>query len=114
MILVRPSTSCADLRAEDLVDLLARRGRVLDRVVQHRRDDGRVVEPHFRQDGGDFERMAEIGVAGGALLHAVGVHRVDVGLVEQFLVRVRIVPAHAFDEFVLPHHCKGRPEKAAD
>ena len=109
----QPVDELADLRAEDLVDLLARRGRVLDRVVQHRGDDGRVVEPHFRQDRGDFERMAEIGVAGGALLHAVGAHRVDIGLVQQFLVRVRIVPAHAFDEFILPHHCKGRPGKVA-
>ena len=47
----------ADLFAERLVDILARDGGVFDRVVQHGRDDGRVVDFQFGQDRGDFERM---------------------------------------------------------
>ena len=81
----------ADLAAEQLVDLGARRRGVLDGVVQQRRDDGRVVELEVGQDRGDFERMREVGIAGGALLRAMRLHGVDVGAVEQVLVGVRIV-----------------------
>ena len=35
-------------------------GRVLDDIVQQRRDDGRVVELQVGEDGGDFERVGEI------------------------------------------------------
>ena len=123
--LVRPSTKCADIRAEDLVDLRARGRRVFDRVVQQRRRDGRVVELEVGQDRRDFKRMGEIRIAGGALLLAVRLHGVDVGAVEQRLVGVRVVAAHPLDQFVLPHHrrpalwfsqlCQwlGRPAKAA-
>ena len=97
----------ADLRAEQLVDLVARDRRVLDRVVQHRRDDRGVVELELGEDRGDFERMREIGIAGGALLLAVRLHREDVGAIEQVLVRLGIVAADALDQFVLPHHFWG-------
>ncbi len=50
----------ADLGAEQLVDLGARRRGVLDRVVQQRRGDGRVVELEVGQDRRDLERMREI------------------------------------------------------
>ena len=51
----------ADLLAERLVDLLARDRRVFNRVVQHRRHDGGVVDLKLGQDGRHFERMGEIG-----------------------------------------------------
>ena len=94
----------ADLGAEHLVDFGPRRVGILDHVVQQRRRDGRVVELQVGQDGGDFERMGEIGRAGGALLVAVRLHRIDVRAVEQRLVRLWIVFQNPFDEFVLPHH----------
>ena len=55
--LVSPSTSCADVLAEQLVDLGARRVGILDRVVQQRGDDRRIVELEVGQDRGDLERM---------------------------------------------------------
>ncbi len=94
----------ADLGPEQLVDLGPRDGGVLDHVVQQRRDDGRVVELQVGEDGGDFERMGEIGFAGGALLVAVRLHGIDVGAIEQRLVRLGIVAENPLDELVLPHH----------
>ena len=92
----------ADLVAEEAVDLLARRLRILDRVVQHGRDDRRVVELEVGQDRGDFQRMREIGVARGAHLGTVRPHRIDIGAVQKILVGVRIVAPDAIDEFILP------------
>src|SRR3954471_16059273 len=48
--------------------------------------------------------MAEIGIAGSALLVAVRLHREDVGAIDQPLVRVGIVGADLLDEFVLTQH----------
>ena len=73
----------ADLGAEQLVDLGAGGVGVLDGVVQQAHGDGGVVELELGEDGGDFERMGEVGVAGGALLRAMLLHGVDIGLVEQ-------------------------------
>jgi hypothetical protein len=80
--------------------------------VQQRRDDRRVVELQVGEDGGDFEGMREVRVAGGALLIAVRLHGVDIGAIEQRLVRLRIVALNPLDELVLPHHgppLLGRP-----
>ena len=94
----------ADFRAEQLVDLGPRRRRVLDRVVQQGDGDRRLVEVHVGEDGGDFERMREIGIAGGALLVAMLLHGIDIGLVEQRLVDVGLVALDALDKLVLTHH----------
>jgi hypothetical protein len=50
-------------RAEQLVDLLPRGAGVLDRVVQQRNRDGRLVHMHVGEDRRHFERMREIGIA---------------------------------------------------
>ena len=94
----------ADLLAEHLVDLIAGDGGVLDRVVQHRGDDGRIVELELGQDGGDFERVREVGIAGGALLAAVRLHREHIGAIEHVLVGAGIVAPDPFHQLVLPHH----------
>ncbi len=94
----------ADVLAEHLVDLGAGGVGVLDRVVQERHGDGGVVELEVGQDAGDFEGMGEIGIAIGALLRAMLLHGVDVGLVEQVLVGVRIVARDPLDQLVLAHH----------
>ena len=94
----------ADLLAERLVDVLARRLGVFDRIVQHGRGDRRVVHLELGQDRGDLERMGEIGVAGGALLRAVRLHGEHIGAVQQVFVGARIVAADTLHQFVLPHH----------
>ncbi len=99
-----PLDQLADLGAEQLVDLGAGGVGVLDRVVQERRGDRGIVELQVGQDRGDFERMGEIGVAGGALLRAMLLHGVDVGPVEKLLVGLGVVRRHPFDELVLAHH----------
>ena len=63
-----------------------------------------IVELQVGQNGGDFEGMGKIRGTGGALLIAVRLHGVDVGAVEQSLIRFRIVFQNPLDEFVLPHH----------
>ena len=93
-----------DVLAEQLLDLLGSRERVLDRVVEDRGDDRLVVELQVGEDAGDLDRMAEIGVADGAHLGAVRLHREDVGAVDQPLVRVGIVGADLLDQLILPQH----------
>ena len=80
-----------DRRPEALLDLLGGRQRILDRVVEDRGGDRLVVELEVGQYAGDLDRMAEIGIAAGALLAAMRLHRKDIGTVEQRLVGVRIV-----------------------
>ena len=89
--LVTPSTSAAIFGPNCFSISSQRDERVLDRVVQQRGDDGRGVELQLGQDAGDFERMGEIGIARGALLLAMRLHGVDIGAVEQRLVRLGIV-----------------------
>ena len=105
----QPLDQLAELRPEQLVDLLAGGGGVLDGVVQQRDRDRRLVEMHVGEDRGDFERVREIGIAGSAALVAVLLHGIDVGLVEQRLVDVRLVALHALHKLVLTHHrlCPG-------
>ncbi len=93
-----------DVVAEHAIDLGAGGVGILDRVVQQRRRDGGVVELQVGEDRRHFERMREIRIAGVALLLAVRLHGVDIGTVEQFLVRRRVVLLDAVDQLVLPHH----------
>ena len=93
-----------DVLAEQLLDLFGRRERVLDRVVEDRGDDRLVVELEVGEDARDLDRVAEIGVARGALLGAVRLHREDVGAVDQPLVRIGIVGPDLLDQFVLSQH----------
>ena len=61
----------ADIAAEKLVDVLARRFGVFDRIVQDRRDDCCVVDLHVGKNGSDFEGMRKIWIAGSALLRSM-------------------------------------------
>jgi hypothetical protein len=103
-ILVRPSTISPISGAEELIDLGAGGIGVLDGVVQQRHRDRGVVQLQVGQDGRDFERVGEIRVAGGALLAAVLLHGIDIGLVEQRFVGLRVVGLDPLDELVLTHH----------
>ena len=77
---------------------------ILDRVMQDRRDDRRVVELHVGENRGDFERMRKIRVARSALLRAMRLHGVDIGAIERHFVGLRIIVPHPIDKFILPHH----------
>jgi len=102
----------ADILAEKLVDFCAGGGGVLDRIVQQRHRDGRFVEMHFGEDCGNFQRMRDVGVAIGPLLLAVFLHRVNIGLVQQGLIRIRFIFLNPLNEFVLPHHAIFHKKKA--
>ena len=58
----------SDFLAEQPVDVGAGHFGVFDDVVQQGGDDGGGVEPIVREYTRDFDRVSEIGVAGGALL----------------------------------------------
>ena len=109
----QPLDQRADIIAEHLIDLGARRGRILDGVVQQGSGDGGIVELEVGEDRRNFQWMREIGVAGGALLLAMRFHGVDVGSVEQAFVGLRIVAADPVDQVVLPHHLRAPSGLAA-
>ncbi len=94
----------ADIRAEQLFDVVERRDGVLDRVVQEPGDDRGGVELHLGEEPGDLDRVRKIGVARGAQLGAMRLHRIDIGAIERALVRFGIVGFDQLDELELPHH----------
>ena len=93
-----------DVLAEQLFDLFRSGERVLDRVVEDGGGDGLVVELQVGEDARDLDRMAEIGIAAGARLRAVRLHREDVGAIDQPLVRIGIVGADFLDQLILAQH----------
>jgi hypothetical protein len=99
---------CTDLVAEDLVDFRAGGFGILDGVVQQCCDNGGIIELEVGEDRGHFQRMREIGIAGGAGLGAVRLHGVDVGAVQQIFVGVGVIGTDPFDEVVLSHHARAR------
>ena len=101
---VTPSTSRATSLPNSLSISSGVATRVLDRVVKDCGGNRLVVELQVGEDARDLDRVAEIGVAGGALLVSVRLHGEDVGAVDQPLVRIGIVGAHLLDEFVLTQH----------
>ena len=56
------------------------------------------------EDAGDLDRVAEIGVARGAGLGAMRLHREDIGAVDQRLVGVGVIGPDLLDQFILPQH----------
>ena len=93
-----------DFGAEQPLHIGERGVGVFDDVMQQGGRDRRRVEPHARQDAGDFERMREIGIAGRAFLAAMLLHGVDIGAVQKLFVRRRVVGLDALDKFELAHH----------
>ena len=93
-----------DIVAEQALDVLGRGHRVLDRIVQDRGDDRLVVEMQVGEDAGHFDRVAEIGVAAGALLGAVRVDREDICPVEHRFIGIGVVAQDPVDKFILAQH----------
>ena len=67
-ILVTPSTMWATWSPNSGFDFLVGGGRVFDRIVQQAGGDGRRVHLHLGQHLGHFERVDDVGLAGGAHL----------------------------------------------
>ena len=103
-----PVDQPADGGAEQAIDVVERGAGVLDRVVQECRRDRGGIEPVVGEDARDLDRMVEIGVARGAELDPVRLHREHVGPVEQVLVDVGVVGPDPLDQLVLPHHPAAR------
>ena len=99
-----PFDHVRDVGAEQLLDPLDRRLRVLDDVVQqpgrHRHD----VELHFGEEIRDLERVDQVGLARMAHLSLVLVGRKDVGPPEQLDVGVGIGGTDLFYEVLEPDH----------
>ncbi|MNX54858.1 hypothetical protein D3C86_856010 [compost metagenome] len=93
----------SDLFAEHGGDVVARRRSVLDDIMQQGGDDGRRIQLVVGQNTRDLDRMREIGIARGPQLRAVHLHRIDIGLVEQGLVRGGVIGLDRFDQFELAH-----------
>ena len=83
-------------------DIGRRRLGVLDHIMQQGRDDGRRVQPIVGENPRHLNGMAEIGIAGGPLLAAVHAHGVDIGAIQDRLVRCGIVGTDLLDQLVLP------------
>ena len=94
----------AKFGTEQFVDFLPGRRGVLDRVMEKGDSDRRLVHVHVGEDGRDFERVREIGIARSAPLMAMLLHRIDISLVEQRLVHVGLVALNALDKLILTHH----------
>ena len=93
-----------DVLSKQLLDLVGGCKSILDRVVEDRGGDRLVVELEVGQDSGDLDRVAELGIARGALLIPMRLHREDIGAVDQPLVRIRIIGADLLDQLILSQH----------
>ena len=92
-----------DLFAEHLRNVVSRRRRILDHVMQQGRDDGGGVELVVGQYARDLDRVGEIGIARGPQLRAVHLHRIDVGAVQQRFVGGGVIGLDRLDQFELAH-----------
>ena len=80
-----------DVGAEALGDLVLRGRRVLDDVVQDRRDDRRRIQVQVGEDVGDRDRMGDVRLAAQALLAFVGLGAELVGVADAIDLRRRQV-----------------------
>ena len=80
-----------DLVAEVVAQLVEGVRRVLDRVVEQRRDQRRLGHADVGEDRGDRERVGDVGVAALAHLGAVQLLGGDVGALEQRQVGLGVV-----------------------
>ena len=77
---------------------------ILNDIVKQGGGDGSAVELHLGENGGDFERMVEIGLTRRAFLAAMRLHGIDIGAVEQILIRAGVIGHDPLNQFELPHH----------
>jgi hypothetical protein len=72
--------------------------------VQHAGHDAGLVELQLGQDAGHLERMDQVGLARLAQLALVDLGRVDVGLLDQLEVGVRVVAGDPVEDVVQAQH----------
>ncbi len=92
-----------DLLAEHIRDVVPGGRGILDHIVQQGGDDRRCIQPIMRQDACHLDRMGKIGIARGPQLRAMHLHRIDIGLVQQGLVRRRVIGPDRLDQLELAH-----------
>jgi hypothetical protein len=105
-----------DIGAEQPLNLLDSGERVLDRIVKQRGDDGFLIELELGHQPGNLDRVAEVGIAAGALLGAVLLYGVDIGTVEHRLVGFGVIAQDPLDQFELAQHRRldgGKPGHSA-
>ena len=83
-------------------------GRVLPRPDEEVVDQGLAFDLTTLFDRRRALQVLGIGVAGGALLRAMGLHREDVGAVQQLFIGLGIVGTDPLDELILADH-RGSP-----
>jgi len=71
---------------------------VLEDVVQEPGRHGRDVHLEIHEEGGDFEGVGEVRLAGGALLTAVRTLREPVGALQHRQVRARLILRDLLDQ----------------
>jgi hypothetical protein len=98
---VRALPNLGDARAEALLDVRDRVLRVLGYVVQQRRLDRLGIEPEVGERARDGERMADVGLAAGALLRTVRLDREEPRFADASQVRLRVVRRQHFLELAL-------------
>jgi hypothetical protein len=89
-----------DLLAEQLLDVRLGREGVLDGVVEEPGDDRRLVEPQLGEEPRHLERVDEVGFARLPDLSLVDLGAVDVGLLDEVQVGVRVVRGHPIQDVV--------------
>src|SRR5262249_8722714 len=82
------------LFAKELLDLVDGDRRVFDCIMEKACGDCRGVQFHLGQDGGHFEGMNEVRLAGGALLSFMMLGRKIVSPLNEAEVIVRAILAH--------------------
>ena len=90
------------LLAKFFLDLLGGHRGVFHRVVQQSRGDGDGVQPHFRQNDGNFQGVNQVGLAGRARLTAVIFQRELVGTAYDVQIVVRTVLPGDFEQVSKP------------
>ena len=93
-----------DLGAELALHLFTGGSRILDRVVEQRRDDGGVIQPLLGQDRRDRDRMREVRLARSPALALVHALAVRIGPADQVSVGLRIVVLDQRDQVVGGEH----------
>ena len=102
-----PLDHVGDVGAEELLDSLDRRLRVLDDVVQEPGRDGHDVQLHVGELVGYLQRVHEIGFTGVPDLALVLERGKHIGAPEQLNVSLGVICPNFFDEVLEPDHVFG-------
>ncbi len=94
----------ADFLAKHAVDFCTSGVGVLNGVMKEGDCNCCVVKLQIREDCCNFEGVGNIWIPRGTSLGAMLLHSINIGLVEQCFIRVRIVAGYFLNKFILTHH----------